>query len=115
MKSELCQIPGKGICIVISDFDMKDLDMKNLPVFNTATFRDVLAISNELRACRKIGAIKKVREQTGWSLKEAKHYIDTYTTENWSNWSASQWNNAADQFERDHQMDDFLDSSDMEI
>ena len=39
---------------------------------------EVKKIAEELSSERKIGAIKALREATGWGLKESKDYIDQY-------------------------------------
>lgn len=81
MKTELMNIPNKGICIVISDFSDNALEKLNLLNSNIALaskFNDIATIADCLRHDQKIAAIKEVRFQTGWGLKEAKKYIDKY-------------------------------------
>jgi hypothetical protein len=85
MKTELMNIEGKGICIVISDINPNDLGGIGVPYYQgignirDGNICDVHAIADEIRKGRKIAAIKELRAQTGWGLREAKHYIDEYS------------------------------------
>lgn len=75
-------ITGKGICIVISDINPNDFVFSgDKPIYNGGVFSNVKAIADCLRSGLKIAAIKEVRYQAGWGLKEAKEYIDKYTGE----------------------------------
>jgi len=113
MKTEIINVPNKGICILISDLDLSQLSLKDIPTVN-ALFTDVQAIALELRNGRKIGAIKKVREQTGWGLKEAKEYIDKYAI---VGVEPSEVTNEASsiKFIDDHRMEDFLEREEMQL
>lgn len=119
MKSEIINVPNKGICILISDIDASQLSQLNIdiPTVNIL-FTDVLAIANEIKEGRKIGAIKKVREQTGWGLKESKEYIDKYNV-TYNHTSDSSFNNSNEEaslkFISDHTMDDFLEREEMQL
>ena len=80
MKTELMNISGKGICIVISDINPNDLVLtEGKPLYSTGVFEDIHIIADCLRSGMKINAIKEVRSQTGWGLKQAKQYVDKYT------------------------------------
>jgi hypothetical protein len=74
----------------------------------------VNAIAFEIRCGRKIGAIKQVRHQTGWGLKEAKQYIDKYT-EGYHGDDSYSCNLYADRFIEAHMPKDFLDGEDFKI
>jgi hypothetical protein len=78
MNCELMHIQGKGLCIVISDFNPNDFG-SGLVNGQVIPFTNVNAIAAEIRLGRKIAAIKELRSQTGWGLKESKEYIDKYT------------------------------------
>ena len=119
MKSEIINVPNKGICILISDIDLSKLSLKDIPTVN-ALFTDVQAIALEIRNGRKIAAIKKVREQTKWGLKEAKEYIDRYNITGVFGTDNSERVNllneeASNKFLNDHTMDDFLDREEMQL
>jgi hypothetical protein len=113
MKSEIINVPNRGICILISDIDASQLSQLNIdiPTVNVL-FTDVLVIANEIKEGRKIGAIKKVREQTKWGLKESKEYIDKYTID-YGNHVRNE--EASLKFISDHTMDDFLEREEMQL
>ena len=76
-------ITGRGLCIVISDVNPNDfigVVGGNL-YYDTGVFSDIKTIADCIRNGMKIAAIKEVRSQTGWGLKEAKEYIDRYTND----------------------------------
>lgn len=83
MKAELFNHPNKGLCILISELNNTDLlchmvgDKVNIPERYTY-FSNIHAIADELKAGRFISAIKEVRNQTYWGLKEAKDYLEKY-------------------------------------
>lgn len=113
MKVELMHIAGKGLSIVISDFNISDFGARAMPNGSVVAFTDVNAIANCIRNGHKIAAIKELRSQTGWGLKESKEYID-----NWTSFSVNGYNdyNAfADKFIRDHVITDFFDNSEFKI
>lgn len=108
MKTELMHITGKGMCIVISDINPNDFVFdQGTAIYNTGIFSNVGIIADCIRDGKKIAAIKEVRAQTGWGLKEAKHYVDKYTVHG-SHYNADvddkiRINNMnADTFIRDH-------------
>lgn len=111
MKSEIINVPNKGICILISDIDISNFNISGIPIVNVL-FTDVLAIANEIKEGRKIGAIKKVREQTGWGLKESKDYVDKYNIDYTNNIVNEE---ASLKFISDHTMDDFLEREEMQL
>lgn len=79
MKVDYIKVDGE-MCILIRDinpitFNMGALNVEHIP---NSPFRDPYKIANEIRLQRKIGAIKEIRTQTGWGLKESKEYIDQY-------------------------------------
>lgn len=78
MKAEVVNIPGKGICILISDINVNEFIRRGALPNVDIIFTDVDTICEYIRAGRKIPAIKEVRAQTGWGLKEAKEYLDKY-------------------------------------
>jgi len=83
MKTEIVKIPGKGVCILISDIDLNDLynNTSELPIIGQSLFgpfSNIHVIADNIRDGRYIAAIKNIREQTGWSLREAKNYIDKF-------------------------------------
>lgn len=80
MKAELIKVTGRGMCILISDLNPQALAQGALNVEHiiNGPFHDVHIIADQIANRRKIGAIKKIREQTGWGLKESKEYIDKF-------------------------------------
>jgi len=74
-------IDGKGICIVISDINPSDFASSFGVPQGIGNICDVHSIANEIRNGRRIAAIKELRAQTGWGLREAKDYIDKYSNE----------------------------------
>lgn len=75
MKAEIINYPGKGLCILISDINPYEFLTE---VVGSTVFSDVNTIAELIEADQKIAAIKEVRHQTGWGLKEAKEYVDSY-------------------------------------
>lgn len=121
MKAELANIPGRGLCIVISGFtDINDL------IHNTTHLGDISlptnslitnpeAIALEIRNQRKISAIKELRAQTGWGLKETKSYIDDYYPMNRHDEPESYYRSCAERFMKAHRLPDFIDEKEFEI
>lgn len=107
-------IPGRGICIVISDINPNDFVFGEGKIVYGGKFSDVMAIANEIRAGRKIAAIKEVRAQTGWGLKEAKQYIDEYTGVGYGH-SDEAKNIWADKFIREHSIHDEFGEDDFKL
>lgn len=115
MKSEFINIPGKGLCIVISDFKLDEISPSQIPSVNIL-FTDVNSIATEIQNGRKISAIKEIRKQTGWGLRESKDYIDKYSIVYGSDGDNITHNeNAAVKFINDHTMEDFLDKNEMQL
>ncbi len=116
MKAELITVPKKGLCILISEIDvsqfLKDgLDMPNLNL----TFSDPHTIAAFIREKQKIRAIKAIREQTGWGLKEAKHYSDKYIPMG-NEFGNPDYAEAADRFLADHlPITDFIKDEDLRL
>jgi len=117
MKVDYIKVDGE-MCILIRDINPVTLNMGALNVEHMVNepFHDVHIIADEIRNRRKIGAIKKIREQTGWGLKESKEYMDNYiptgTPEGFDYWIA------ADNFIRKHTYvmeGNFLSDDEMEI
>lgn len=94
-------IQGKGLCIVISDFNPNDFG-SGLVNGQVIPFTNVNAIAAEIRLGRKIAAIKELRSQTGWGLKESKEYIDKYTENVSYNSGSFENDRAADRFIQAH-------------
>lgn len=115
MKTELMTIPGKGICIVISGINPNDFVFGGrYPFVGAGIFSDVMIIAEEIRRGRKIAAIKEIRSQTGWGLKEAKEYIDRYV-EGWDNQNSYSCNVYAERFLQAHMPDDLLDEDEFKV
>lgn len=100
MKAELLDIPGKGICILISGISLDDLsritELSSVNEITKSPFTDAYKIADEIRKSQKIAAIKECRAQTGWDLRQAKEYIDRYMIIGIS------FQDAADKFIDDH-------------
>ena len=79
MKAELINYPGKGLCILISDINPYEFLTE---VVGSTVFSDVNIIAELIETDQKIAAIKEVRFQTGWGLKESKEYVDSYMAYN---------------------------------
>lgn len=118
MKVEYIKVDGE-MCILIRDINPVTFNMGSLNVDHmiTDTFRDPYKIGNEIRGQRKIAAIKEIRSQTGWGLKESKDYIDNYMPMGYGD--GFDFNIAADNFLRDHlkrvMEGNFLSDDEMEI
>jgi hypothetical protein len=83
MKAEIINLPEKGLCILISDIDLKDVNhplSESISTFlsNGSNITNPFIIADAIREKKKILAIKELRAQTGWGLKDAKHYIDRW-------------------------------------
>jgi hypothetical protein len=116
MKTELMHIPNKGLCIVISELDVKEIiqGLKGeVPFFGGGVFNDVYRIADEMRNGQKIPAIKEIRTQTGWGLKEAKQFCDKYMPMGAGN--NFNYHAAADRFIKDHIPEDFLKDGDFDV
>lgn len=112
MKAELVNIPDKGLCILISELDMDTLFKYSGHI--TSSFHPLIsnpaAIANEIRNGQKIAAIKELRYQTGWGLKESKEYMDRYMpTYNYNRYTATE------KFMSDHMPSNFLEIEDMKL
>lgn len=80
MKINYIKVDGE-MCILIRDINATMFNMGALNVDHVSyvdPFTDPYKIADEIRRERKIAAIKEVRKQTGWGLKDAKYYIDRY-------------------------------------
>jgi len=120
MKAEIVNVPNKGVCILISEIDVKEFIQGfgggQYVSFGGGVFKDVYAIAQEIRNRRKIAAIKEIRTQTGWGLKEAKEYCDKYMP-NTNGYRDSQeyYDRCADRFIMAHAPKDFLKDGDFEL
>lgn len=125
MKTEIVNVPGRGICILISDIEPKDFihGVDNITSLGICggPFTNIQVIADQIRKGRKIGAIKEVRGQTGWGLREAKEYMDKYM-ENLGYDSCfspaeqyAHYNECANNFLRAHKPDDFLGDEEFKI
>lgn len=115
MKTELMNIPNKGVCLVISGLDFVDDKINITNLKNISQFSDVKAIAELIARNKKIGAIKEVRFQTGWGLKDSKRFIDDYLPMS-NNFDVSDCVMSSKRFIRDHTLvDDFLDGDDFKI
>lgn len=86
MKAELMRLENKGICIVISDLEISALltAVEDIPVAKKSSpFSNPNKIAELIVEGKKIHAIKEIRYQTGWGLKDAKSYIDRYLGTNY--------------------------------
>ena len=112
MKAELYMHPTKGLCILVSELNMSHLS-KAGNSFNPL-ISNPYPIATLIRENRKIEAIKELRGQTKWGLKEAKEYIDKYmpTTGPIRNYNAIE---AGDLFFSDHMPSDFLEKDEFNI
>ncbi len=81
MKVDYIKVDGE-MCILIRDINEIMFNMGGAlnvdHVRYVDPFKDPYIIAHEIRNERKIPAIKEVRGQTGWGLKDAKHYVDRY-------------------------------------
>ena len=111
MRTELLKLQGRGLCIVISDIGSILDRVSDMNKTVLSPFRDIHKIAEEMRRS-KIYAIKEVRNQTGWGLRESKEYLDKYYFP--AN-HVGENNNASEQFLKDHLLPDFLDQDEMEI
>jgi hypothetical protein len=120
MKVEFMHIDGKGLSIVISDFNISDFGANRMTNGTVVAFSDIKAIADCIRNGHKIAAIKELRAQTGWGLKESKEYIDKWTSDyNHHSYiedrQRQQNNTLADKFIKDHQIIDFLNDNEFKI
>jgi ribosomal protein L7/L12 len=116
MKTEIVNVPGKGICILISDIDVNDFiqgvgAVKTLGIGNKI-FTNINVIADCIRVGKKIAAIKEIRAQTGWGLKEAKEYADRFITHGRD---PIRNNQEAENFIRMHLPDDFIENDEFKI
>ena len=118
MKTEIVNIPNRGICILISDINPKDLMLSGaLPTIDMP-FTDVHEIAKHIRLGHKIAAIKEVRSQTGWGLKDSKDYLDKYYPSRDYNglYNEPDFVEISDKFVLDHSPAvDFIGQGEMEI
>ncbi len=117
MKTELMKIPNRGLCIVISELDAKEI-IKGLggecPDFGGGIFKDIYIIADFIREGKKIPAIKEIRSQTGWGLKDAKVYCDRFIPMG-GNYESENYNVYADKFIRYHMPPDFIKDQEFEL
>ena len=111
MKAELYKHPSKGICILISEIAQSDFLGKIASLGHG--FTDIGIIADEIRKGRKIAAIKEVRAQSGWGLKEAKYYIDNYIPMGYGH--DDDFEEIADRFIKDHLPKDFIKFDDFNL
>lgn len=123
MKTEIVNIPGKGVCILISDIEVKDF-LKYGEEFTKIQYingiYDPHTIAENIKINRRISAIKELRKQTNWNLREAKNYIDKYYDMFFTNWErgpgSEQLEKAANKFIQDHTPpEDFIKESEMTL
>jgi hypothetical protein len=103
MKVDYIKVDGE-MGILIRDINATIFNMGALNVDHIVTvdpFTDPYKIADEIRRVRKIGAIKEVRFQTGWGLKDSKHYVDRYMPVNTLP-EGFDYHVAADRFVSDH-------------
>lgn len=118
MKSELYHHPTKGLCILISGIDPSDFNASIPSLVRGGMFTDIMKIANEIRAGRKIPAIKECRSQTGWGLKEAKEYIDKYLSgyiDDNGMYREEKLESMYKMFLTDHMPKDFIEKDDFEL
>jgi len=120
MKCDLVNVPNKGICILISDINPKDFimgmvkDGKNILNFGGGMFSDLYTIAKYIKEKKKISAIKEVRAQTGWGLRESKLYIEKYIPLDFIDFVS--YSNCAEKFINDHApKEDFIKNVDFEL
>lgn len=125
MRSEFVKVKGRGVCILISDLSIKYL-LRSLEIeeelekqpepYSSGVFNDVMIISELIRNGQKIPAIKEVRTQTSWGLKEAKQYIDKFLPMGLSEFASFDYNHAAQSFiNANMPVIDYLTEDEMEI
>ena len=126
MEAEVVNIPGKGICILLSKINSTDISKIVGTNWNKLAsidllFTDLAAIADAIRIGHKIQAIKEVRSQTGWGLKEAKEYIDKFFPPSYNNFNdpvaeRNGWNRFADNFLNHHRPQvDFINEDDLKM
>ena len=116
MQVELMNIAKKGLCIVISGLEFTENNKIDLSRFimKTGNFHNLAPIAECIALNKKIPAIKEVRYQTGWGLKEAKEFVDRYLPMR-VNLSEVECKKAAQKFIKDHTFDDFFDEDDFNV
>lgn len=124
MRSEFVKVKGRGVCILISDLSIKYLlrsleieeELESGSSYHSGVFNDVMIISELIRSGQKIPAIKEVRTQTSWGLKEAKQYIDKFLPMGLNELGAFDYNHAAQSFiNANMPVIDYLTEDEMEI
>lgn len=119
MKCEIVKVKGRGVCILISNINPSCLlsaIQSHTEPYSTSIFKDVISISELIRTGQKIAAIKEVRTQTGWGLKEAKEYIDKYLPMGLTEIRGFDYTNAAESFINANMPTvEYLKEEDMEI
>ena len=83
MKTEIIKVRGRGMCILISGVNPQvlvdgALNIEHMIQNSESPFHNLELIAHEIRNKRKIAAIKEMRKQTGWGLKDSKEYIDRF-------------------------------------
>lgn len=121
MKCDIVNVPNKGICILISDIDPKDFikgilnNDGSILKFSGGVFTDLYIISQYIIERKKIAAIKEIRSQTGWGLRESKMYIEKYLPLN-THIEFIDYDEAARKFVSDHApKEDFIKNDDFEL
>ncbi len=117
MKAQFVKVKGMGLCLLISDFNPAQVAAMGVDGdthirSNNSPFTDLNEIAECIRYGKKINAIKEVRSQTGWGLKDAKEYMDKYS------FSEEAQIREADRFIREHSYvmeGDFIDDNEMEL
>jgi len=114
MRVDYIKIDGQ-VCILIRDINQGVFNFNQLSN-DIRFFADPYKIANEIRCQRKIAAIKEVRSQTGWGLKDAKYFMDNYMPMSPVP-NGFDYNIAAENFIRDHKIKEgnFLSDEEMEI
>jgi len=115
MKSELINVSGRGVCILISGITNDFLKSGKLPSINLI-FSDIHRIADAIRCGHKIAAIKEIRSQTGWGLRKSKDYIDKYCASDFYAENESIHSDCADKFIAENSPElEFLEEDEMKI
>ena len=120
MKSEFYNHPIKGLCIIISDFSIEDLNLIMPHTNSCPPFSDIDKIAINIKAGKKIAAIKEIRTQTGWQLKEAKEFIDRYISSQYGSlaheyYDTEYYEKAARKFISDFTQKNFIEKEEFKI
>lgn len=117
MNVEFYRHPTRGLCLLISDFNRNDLHNLVGPKITNPLIHDPASIASYIKTGEKIRAIKELRQQSGWGLKEAKEYLDNYIPHtNYGNPNDNfDYSKSADIFIQDHIAEDFLGNDDFKV